>query len=300
MSILSKTFPFIAGIFDKKTFLQGEYSNKLQSSNYYLFNWRKYTYIIENPENSHKESVFPPHPESAYLTSLIPTPTQIQKNFLDVGVGSGILSIDAAKKGWKTIGVDINKKALKMASINAKLNDAQCRLRYDDLAKNQEENFFDFCVANLPFEPTPSQKINFLHSNGGEYGDKLITEFIPIIERKMKIDGVVILPSFSLFKNNESRIEKHLKELNNSCFMRGIVRLSRPLELTLLSSRFEDSKNVYNYLTKEGYSHFVIDIGLLKKTNEESSFIEILDKKDTADKSWTMPLGRSSFSTVLY
>jgi len=298
MTTIETNFPIIQNPFDKESYLKGEYSDKLQFSDYLLLNWRNNTYIIETPESSHKEAVFPPHPESAYISSLIPHPKRNQKYFLDVGVGSGILSIDAAKKGWKTIGVDINPKAIKIASINAKLNDVQCKFQIDNLAKNQNENFFDFCIANLPFEPTPSGKLNFTHSDGGVYGDKLIKEFIPIVENLMKTDGFVILPSFSLFKNDESDLEKHLKGLNKINFSKAIIRLSQPLELSLLSSRFENSRDAYKYLTKEGYSHFVIDVGLLKKTNEESGFIGILDRKDIADRSWIMPLVRNSFKKV--
>jgi len=298
MTPIEKNFPIIQKTFDKEFYLKGEYSEKLQFSDYLLLNWKNNTYIIENPESSHKEAVFPPHPESAYLSSLIPNPTQNQKYFLDVGIGSGILSIDAAKKGWKTIGVDINPKAIKIASINANLNDVHCKFQIDDLARNQKENFFDFCIANLPFEPTPSDKLNFIHSDGGEYGDKLIKEFIPVVENLMKKDGFVILPSFSLFKNNESDLEKHLKGLNKTNFLRAIIRLSQPLELSLLSLRFENSKNAYNYLTKEGYSHFVIDVGMLKKTNEKSEFIGVLYRNNIADRSWIMPLERKCFKKV--
>ena len=298
MTEIEKVFSFIPKTFNKEFYLKGEYSERLKFSEYFLFNWRKNTYILENPESCLQDAVFPPHPESAYLSSLIPS-TLIQKNFLDVGVGSGILSIDAAKKGWKVVGVDINKKALKIASINAKLNDCRnIQYKYDDLAKSQEKDFFDCCIANLPFEPTPLGKTNFIHSDGGNYGDKLIKDFIPIVENLMKIDGYVVLPSFSLLKNNKSILEKHLEELSNTNFIRGIIRLSLPLELSLLSYRFENSKKAYSELTKEGYSHFVIDIGLLKKTKEESSFIGILNKNDTADRSWIMPLGRSSFTKV--
>lgn len=311
MSKITDIFPFIPKSFDKETFWKGAYSSKLPSSNYLLFNWKKNTYIVENPENTRREAVFPPHPESVYLSSLIPHPESAylssliphvknKKTFLDVGIGSGILSIDAAQKGWNTVGVDVNNDAIKIASINAKLNDvdAKCKFQIDDLARKQQENSFDFCIANLPFEPTPSDKINFIHSDGGDYGDKLIIDFIPIVEKLMKTDGFVVIPSFSLFKNNESKLEKHLKELNNTNFIKGIIRLSKPLELSLLSSRFDNSKNVYNYLKEEGYSKFVVDIGLLKKTGGETSFIGILDNSNIADKSWTMPLERGGFTKV--
>ena len=302
MSTINTIFPFIQEEFDKETFLIGEYSSKLTSSEYRLLNWKGNTYVIEDTESSHIDAVFPPHPESAYLTSLIPNREKIhgknEGSFLDVGVGSGILTIDAAKKGWRTTGVDINPKALRVASINAALNYAQCQFQEDDLARGQQAGSFDFCVANLPFEPTPENRQNFIHSDGGKYGDKLIIDFIPIIEKKIKIDGYVILPSFSLLKNNESRLEKHFKEIDESSFIRSIIRLSKPLKLALLSYRFKDRKNAYDYLTAEGYSHFVIDIGLLKKTKDESSFIGILNKSSVADKSWIMPLVQRSFITV--
>ena len=44
---------------------------------------------------------------------------------LDVGTGTGLIAIVAAKLGCKIIATDINKYALKIAYENAKLNDVE-------------------------------------------------------------------------------------------------------------------------------------------------------------------------------
>jgi ribosomal protein L11 methyltransferase len=65
---------------------------------------------------------------------------------LDVGSGTGILSIAAAKLGGEAIGVDIDAAALAIAAESARRSAVGARVRF---ATTWPEGSFEFVVANI-------------------------------------------------------------------------------------------------------------------------------------------------------
>ncbi|WP_437834272.1 50S ribosomal protein L11 methyltransferase [Sorangium sp. So ce1153] len=65
---------------------------------------------------------------------------------LDVGSGTGILSIGAAKLGGEAIGVDIDAAAIAIAQDNARRSAVEARVRF---ATAWPEGTFDIVVANI-------------------------------------------------------------------------------------------------------------------------------------------------------
>lgn len=73
------------------------------------------------------------------------------KSVLDVGCGSGILSIISAKLGAKeVVGIDIDEVAVKVSKENVKLNEVESRVEIvqGDLVKVIEDKY-DIVVANI-------------------------------------------------------------------------------------------------------------------------------------------------------
>jgi len=72
------------------------------------------------------------------------------ESVLDVGTGSGILSIAAAKLGAKTVlAVDIDSEALKVAKENVRINGVDRTVKVSDLSIDLIEEEFDIIVANI-------------------------------------------------------------------------------------------------------------------------------------------------------
>ncbi|WP_437878478.1 50S ribosomal protein L11 methyltransferase [Sorangium sp. So ce513] len=65
---------------------------------------------------------------------------------LDVGSGTGILSIGAAKLGGEAIGVDIDAAAVAIAEENARRSAVEARVRF---ATTWPDGAFDVVVANI-------------------------------------------------------------------------------------------------------------------------------------------------------
>jgi methylase of polypeptide subunit release factors len=74
---------------------------------------------------------------------------------LDFGCGSGVLAIACAKAGARVVGSDINPHAVKLAKLNARLNDVRVEFLQSDRFRGLE-NFkgsVDLIVANTPSLP---------------------------------------------------------------------------------------------------------------------------------------------------
>lgn len=72
------------------------------------------------------------------------------KNFLDVGCGYGFITIVLSKVlNVKGVGLDINERALALASKNAKLNNVSVTFKESDIYKN-EEGTYDLIITNPP------------------------------------------------------------------------------------------------------------------------------------------------------
>lgn len=82
---------------------------------------------------------------------------------LDVGTGSGIGAIFAARLGYRVVGVDLNPEAVRCARINVLLNDLEGRIeiRVGDLFAPVAGETFDLVLFNPPFyRGTPADRLD--------------------------------------------------------------------------------------------------------------------------------------------
>ena len=89
------------------------------------------------------------HPTTIMCIEMLQKYLKEGMDVLDVGTGSGILSIVAKKLGaGKVKGVDIDEKAVGVAKENAKRNDVEVEFQQADLTIGIEDKY-DMVVANL-------------------------------------------------------------------------------------------------------------------------------------------------------
>ena len=97
--------------------------------------------IAEDPE------VYPPSDDSILLIeSLDVVPGE---KVLEVGCGSGVVSIHCAKNGCDVTAVDVNPRAVELARRNAGANGADIPVCESDVYGNVDD-VFDTIVFNLP------------------------------------------------------------------------------------------------------------------------------------------------------
>ncbi len=98
------------------------------------------------------------------------------KTFLELGCGSGIISLLAAKKGANVIATDINQIALDYLDINASENRLKVKTVYSDLFDNIENKSIEHIVINPPYYPKKPRSIKeqaWFCGENFEYFEKL-------------------------------------------------------------------------------------------------------------------------------
>lgn len=93
-----------------------------------------------------------PRPETTELVEWIEADAQSGR-LLDVGTGSGCISISLAAKGWNVTACDVSADALDVARANASLNGVQMDFRLLDILQPQglEQAAYDAVVSNPPY-----------------------------------------------------------------------------------------------------------------------------------------------------
>lgn len=108
----------------------------------------------------------------------------VNKNFLELGAGSGLISMVASKKGAYVTATDINPVAIHYLQVNADHNQASFQILHSDLFENIPARQFDFIAINPPYyKKKPVSAIDHAWYCGerGEYFSKLFQSLAPYI-----------------------------------------------------------------------------------------------------------------------
>ena len=81
------------------------------------------------------------------------------KSFLELGCGTGIISLLAASKGAKVVSSDINQTALKYLKDSAQKNKLELEIVYSDLFTNIHQDSFDYIIINPPYYPKEPKNV---------------------------------------------------------------------------------------------------------------------------------------------
>lgn len=129
---------------------------------------------------------------------------------LDVGVGSGVLGIWAAKKRrCRVVGIDVSRRAVRFTADNAEKNDIRRvaqpqKLRggdiclfccsFEDFVRKQRAFLlqFDMVFLNPPFNPTCPLITPALHANAGPDAQRPFKSQIALVPRIQKNGGYCI------------------------------------------------------------------------------------------------------------
>jgi release factor glutamine methyltransferase len=95
-----------------------------------------------------------------------------QKTFLELGAGSGLLSIYAARKGAFVVASDINPIAISCIKANAEENWVEIETIHSDLFDSIPKQSFDYILINPPYykkKPSSISECAWYCGENGEY-----------------------------------------------------------------------------------------------------------------------------------
>ena len=131
------------------------------------------------------------------------------KSVLEIGTGSGLVSMYASLLTDDVTATDINYNALELAEKNFKLNNINTiKLEFGDLFEPVKDKKFDVILFNTPYLPTDSEDIinddlNYAF-DGGLDGRKVIDRFINEVSNHLNDKGIVQIIQSSLSDNNRT------------------------------------------------------------------------------------------------
>ena len=144
------------------------------------------------------ETVYYPREDSLLLAKALENES-LKKKVLEIGCGSGFLSIVMAKKGAEVTAVDGSKDAVEATRLNAKKNDVSLTCFGSGLFSSVTSKF-DLIVFNPPYLPDESNDATY---SGGKTGRKVIEKFIENTKDFLERDGKILLLISSLTGENE-------------------------------------------------------------------------------------------------
>jgi release factor glutamine methyltransferase len=113
-------------------------------------------------------------------------------SILDVGTGSGIVALYAARLGARVCAVDIDPLAVRTARVNAMLNDVELDVREGDLFEPFAHRRFDVVTFNPPFFERPQGGALQRALSDGP-GLPTLGRFVAALDDMLTDDGVALV-----------------------------------------------------------------------------------------------------------
>lgn len=149
------------------------------------------------------------------------------QSVLEIGTGSGLVSMYASLLTDNITATDINFNALELAEKNFKLNNiTTIKLEFGDLFEPIKNEKFDVILFNTPYLPTDSEDIinddlNYAF-DGGLNGRNVIERFLNEAPNHLNDKGIIQMIQSSL-----SDTEKTLDMLDNLGFIAEVAKSER-------------------------------------------------------------------------
>lgn len=149
------------------------------------------------------------------------------KSLLELGAGSGMISLFAARNGAVVTASDINPLAIESIKTSLKKNKLNGNLLLSDLFQNIPIQIFDFVLINPPYYPKAPmnfQEMAFFCGANFEYFEKLFQQMgdyinerskvLMILSEDCEIDKITAIASNHHYELNVVHKIKALGELN--------------------------------------------------------------------------------------
>lgn len=145
-------------------------------------------------------------------------------SFLELGCGSGLLSILAANLGAIVTASDINEGAVRNVQLNASANEVTVNVVQSNLFDNLTGRTFDWIVINPPYYPrTPTTPQEFAWNCGEdhEYFKKLFSQLSSVVHDESRV--LIIISDVCDFNSIQKIAQSHSWEFEKIMERRVLV-----------------------------------------------------------------------------
>ncbi|MFD5986517.1 HemK2/MTQ2 family protein methyltransferase [Streptomyces cyaneofuscatus] len=97
----------------------------------------------------------PQHDTHLLLRALARETVRPGSEVIDLGTGSGLLAVAAARRGAHVTAVDVGRRAVLTARLNARLAGQRVTVHRGDLADPVPGRMYDLVLSNPPYVPSP-------------------------------------------------------------------------------------------------------------------------------------------------
>ena len=151
------------------------------------------------------EGVYEPAEDSWLMVNHLP---EITGSILEIGCGTGIISVHLASKGAQVTAVDLNPKAVEATRFNSMNNGVRVEVLEGDMFASVGGRRFGTIVCNPPYLPPSDEKYEdsdlALAVEGGPTGTEFISRFLSDAPEHLEENGSIYLITSSRMKNLET------------------------------------------------------------------------------------------------
>jgi release factor glutamine methyltransferase len=152
--------------------------------------------------------VYEPSEDTYLLIECLPT-NLTGMHVLEIGCGSGIVCVEAAKRGGVVTAVDIDEQAVRATTILAKEHNVSVTALQGDLFTPINNQQFDLVICNPPYLPSDEHDPD-IALDGGTNGHEFIERFLQQVKEHLKMNGTLLLLYSS--RTNKERVRELINE----------------------------------------------------------------------------------------